>query len=94
MKPEDRAHRRWPVPKNVSLILVPGQRLSEYDLARIHEHFAVLYSVIDGMTEERQSAEPVPDVGATLKRHHERLAAIEELLARPKGFSAERLNRA
>jgi len=54
MTPGDRADIRWPVPKNVSLVLVPGQRLSEYDIARVYDYFATLYSVIDGLTAKLQ----------------------------------------
>lgn len=83
MKPGDRAHRRWPVPKNVSLVLVPGQRLSEYDIARVYEYFATLYSVIDGLTAKSQETPQSSDnFFVTLNEHHKRIAALEESLAR------------
>ena len=92
MNPGDRAHRRWPVPPIVRESLRPGKTLSKYEIAQVYDYLATLYSVIDGMTEKSQQAPA--DLQATLVRHHERLAAIEERLARPEGFSEKRTTHA
>lgn len=92
MNPGDRAHRRWPVSPIVREALCRHKSLSEYEIARVYDHIATLYSVIDGMTEARTEA-PM-DLQATLLRHHERLAVIEERLARPEGFSEKRTTHA
>jgi len=91
MNPGDRAHRRWPVPEEVKLALATHYRMSEYERARVYDYFAVLYSVIDGLMEERNTAvrdvtshaHTIDDLCAMIQRQDARIKAIEDSLALP-----------